>query len=45
MTAFSYVGYVIEKDTDKKSLLVIENDETKSNDSTNYEAEWHFPKE
>ncbi|TQK75151.1 uncharacterized protein DUF3221 [Brevibacillus sp. AG162] len=38
-------GYVIEKDTEKKGLLVIENDETKTNDSTNYEAEWYFPKE
>ncbi|UED77459.1 DUF3221 domain-containing protein [Brevibacillus sp. DP1.3A] len=38
-------GYVIEKDTAKKRLLVIENDETKTKDSTNYEAEWYFPKE
>ncbi|WP_429845490.1 DUF3221 domain-containing protein [Brevibacillus sp. FIR094] len=38
-------GYVIEKDIEKKRLLVIENDETKTKDSTNYEAEWYFPKE
>ncbi|WP_254457046.1 hypothetical protein [Brevibacillus sp. HB2.2] len=38
-------GYVIEKDTAKKRLLVIENDKTQSNDSTTYEAEWYFPKD
>ncbi|NRS51795.1 DUF3221 domain-containing protein [Brevibacillus sp. HB2.2] len=38
-------GYVTEKDFEKKALLVIENDETKTSDENLYAAEWYFPKE
>lgn len=38
-------GYVTEKDFEKKGLLVIENDETKTSDENFYAAEWYFPNE